>query len=105
MDVGSTNDLKPESLICVRRKGIFEAAADEAGASSIGEKTRKKLADYSGDTLRGDTAAARFFVIVRASARGGRGVLERQRRTNVTQSVRRVLGMLCCHVFVRAARD
>ena len=83
MDVGSTNDLKPESLICVRRKGIFEAAADEAGASSIGEKTRKKLADYSGDTLRGDTAAARFFVIVRASARGKPGVLERQRRTTL----------------------
>src|SRR6476619_8580497 len=28
IDVGSTNDLKPESLICVRRKGIFEAVAN-----------------------------------------------------------------------------
>jgi hypothetical protein len=28
--VGSTNDLKPESLIWVRRKGIFDEAASEA---------------------------------------------------------------------------
>src|SRR5690348_113626 len=50
IDVGSTNDLKPESLICVSRKGDFSWRCDEsAAARSPGERRRaKRTRNYSG---------------------------------------------------------
>src|SRR5579864_3670762 len=51
IDVGSTNDLKPESLICVRRKGVFERKRTaKAPAFRYEGRAAKKSRNYSGTT-------------------------------------------------------
>src|SRR5690348_10802820 len=61
IDVGSTKDLNPESLICVRRKGILRRDASQANAC-FGQQDRrgKKLADYSGGRASAATSTGRF---------------------------------------------
>src|SRR4051812_18425619 len=71
ISVGSTNDLKPESLICVRRKGIFGRKRTAKPLALAGEgQTAKKSRNYSGtsgprrDLFRSSLAARDRFDVV-----------------------------------------
>src|SRR6478672_228378 len=62
IDVGSTNDLKPASLICVRRKGDLRDSC-ERGRSPRARRTHseaaKKLRNYSGGSTSAVTSSGR----------------------------------------------
>src|SRR5678815_4095571 len=62
--VGSTNDLKPESLICVRRKGDLRGSCErgESPRTQIAAGRRKKLRNYSCLLYTSDAADERSSV-------------------------------------------